>query len=446
MSPLVILALLSAPLRATRVVEAEHWELDLGGDLKSFAFSVWPYEWHLVPDESLATMGLEPEPLMPEDPLAQGALDMRLKLELELGEHISLSAHGRTAASYYSQSLEAGALSFGATGPGRGQAIDLSWDPISAPNYDMQGRMDRLVAKLSIPHLDLALGRQPVSFGSSWIFNPMDLVAPFSPTDVDQEYKPGVDAARVDAYFGMAGHVTAVAAYADDWSLEGTVLALHGSYTLGITDLGLLVASNHAEPVFGLDAAGSMGPVGWNSGVTLTLPGDEDPFVRAVVGAMYILPLDITWMGELYLQTFGATEASDYLAVYDSARFARGELWAAGRYYAASSLAREINPLVTGSVFAVVNLGDPSAMIGPALSWSAAHNAELAAGAFFGAGQRPHDVEIHAQDLQREDGTWITDEAEAELIMEQLMLDRVDTGSEFGMIPAVAYVQIKLYF
>ncbi len=441
-------ALLCPSAFALPVVETEPFTLDVAGDIKSFTFTAFPYEWYLLPDETLETLGMEQEPLMPEDPMAQGALDGRLKVAMRFGEHVSLVAHARSAASYYSQALEAGAISLGSGGEGKAQVVDMSWQPVDAPNYVVEGRVDRLVAKVSVPHLDLSVGRQPVSFGSSMVFTPMDLVAPFSPTDIDTEYKPGVDAVRVDGYFGMGGQVSAVVAYAGGWTWDRSIVALHGQYTLGITDIGLLAAYNHAEPVFGINAAGSIGAVGWQGEGTLTLPADddEDPFVRASLGAFYSFYEGPSITAELYYQSFGGADATEYLTVYDSARFARGEVWAAGRYYGALSVSYELTPLVNIATFGVVNLADPSAMIGPSVVWSAAQNCDLVAGAFFGAGERPHDVEIFAEDFQDEDGTWIVDEQELEAIYEDVLAERTDLGSEFGMIPAVAYVQMKMYF
>ena len=428
---------------AAPVVDAEGWSLDLAGDIKSFTFTAFPYDWYLVPDEDLEAFGMEPMPLMPEDPMAQGALDGRLKLRLDIGDHFTIDAHARSAASYYSQALEAGAISLGGSGGGYDEVVDMSWAPVDAPNYLLEGRMDRLAARVSIPHLDITLGRQPVSFGSSWIFTPMDLVAPFSPTDIDTEYRPGVDAARVDAYFGMAGKLSAVAAYAGGWDLDGTVLALHGGGTIGITDVGGLVSMNRGEPVFGLNVASSIGAVGIQGEATLTLPpdDDEDPFVRAALGANWMPLEDLSLMGELYYQSFGGADSTEYLGVYSTERFARGEVWSAGRYYAALTAGYQLTPLVGISAFSVINLADPSAMIGPSLSWSVADNAELSLGAFFGAGERPKDIELTMDDV-----AGVTDEDEYEQVLEDIMLERTDVGSEFGMIPSVAFAQIKLYF
>jgi len=434
--------LIPSPAAARTLVDTNRWQFDLSGDLKTFSYTAFPYDWYVVPDDDLAAMGMEPVPLMPEDPLAMGALDGRLKAGLQIGSHVSLDAQVRTGASYASQTLSAGAISLGTGARARDEVVKLSWQPVDAPDFGVEGRVDRLAARLSVPHLDVTLGRQAVSFGSAWIFTPMDLVAPFSPTDIDTEYKPGVDAVRVDGFVGTAGQVSAVAAWAGAWSLEGAVLALHGGWTFGVTDVGLFAAAHRAEPVLGLDARGSLGTTGWHGEATVTLPEAEDPFVRAVLGADHVWDIGLTAMGEVYLQTFGAADPGGYLEVYASERFARGEVWAAGRWYAAGSLSWEIDPLVHAGAFAVVNLADPSAMLGPSLSWSAAQNAEVAAGAFVGIGRRPADIPVRMEDLYGDDGEPITDE---EVLMERL-LEGAEVGSEFGMVPTVGYVEVKLYF
>ena len=39
----------------------------------------------------------------------------------------------------------------------------------------------------------LSIGRQAVTWGNGYVFNPMDLVNPFPPTDIERDYKIGSD-------------------------------------------------------------------------------------------------------------------------------------------------------------------------------------------------------------------------------------------------------------
>jgi hypothetical protein len=140
--------------------------------------------------------------------------------------------------------------------------------------------------------------------------------------------------------------------------------------------------------------------------------------VRAVVGGDVRPTTTTTINGELYLQTFGASDPSGYLAILAGPRVLRGEVWTAGRYYAAAALSQEITPLLVTNVAIIANLEDPSALIAPGISWSVADEAAVVAGMYAGVGERA----VAADPIE----------------------DSV--RSEFGLYPIAAYVQMKAYF
>lgn len=368
---------------------------DLGGDVKSFFLGSFPYGHFLLP----------------EDPYGQGIVDGRLKLEagwrsLELVAHHAVTAQAPSS------------LGFGVANTGVGtsaaQVVDLSWDE-GGGDLRVTGRTDRLMLRGEVENVTWTLGRQPITFGKTLFFTPLDLVNPFNPTVIDQEYKPGVDAARVDTYFGMATQITAVGAYAGSWDLDGTVLAAYGQSTFGVWDIGPFVGVIRSDLVLGMATAGSVGPVGLRGEGTWTLPPEdrnEDAFVRVAVGADYRPTTTTTLSTELYLQSNGESEPSEYLTQALGDRYARGELWLLGRSYAALSVAQEIIPIVNANLALIGNLEDASLMLLPGVSWSVGDNSEVSAGAYFGVGERP-DVTVE---------------------------------SEFGLVPATGYMQMRAYF
>ena len=177
------------------------------------------------------------------------------------------------------------------------------------------------------------------------------------------------------------------------------------------------------------------------SAVTLPFPPEEDgeeqedPFVRVVLGADGRTSFGLTLMGELYVQSVGTHVAEDYLSVAVTERFARGDLWTMGHFYGALTIAQEILPILNVSLITVVNFLDPSALLGPGLSWSVASNADFVVGGFVALGKRPADLEL--LDLIGPDGVPLSAEQAVEVI---------EAGSEFGLAPHQAYVQLKLYF
>jgi hypothetical protein len=415
---LALIAALASPTaaQAARLVDQDDLEIDFGGDVKGLFDVAFPYE-HLF---------------MPEDPLGRAAVDFRLKLDGRY-RFFSWSFHHQATALIRTPGY--GSLGIGSTATAPPSPIDMSWSALDTDGFALQGRVDRLVVRFHAPHLDVAIGRQPISFGTGFFFTPMDLVAVYAPSVVDREYKPGVDATRLDFWIGNTGHITVVAALTGDFDLDGLLIAAHGGFTVGLFDLGFFAAKVHDDAVFGFDTSGSLGPVGVHSDFTVTVPKEDDVFIRAMIGANILLPENFTISGELYGQSVGALHADDYMDVARLDRFERGELWTMGHFYGALALNKEVTPLIYVNLSAIVNFLDPSMLLGPGFTWSIANNVTLAAGGFFAIGERPEELEI--EDLLHDDFTPFTEDE---------VLDAFEPNSEFGLMPHQAYLQINAYF
>jgi hypothetical protein len=410
----------AGPASAARVVDDDAATLDIGGDIKTYGVGMFAYDHFLMPD----------------DPVGQGVFGFRTKLDGGIGRWFRYSFHHQMGATVMSEAMS---LTMSPTGGSTGeeipQAVDLSWAALEGANHTISGRMDRMWISFRVPHFDFTVGRQPVYFGSAFFFTPMDLVSPFSPVVIDREYKPGIDSARADIYIGMSGKISIVAAHAGSWDLEGSILAAHGGFTVGVFDLGFFAGEIYKSTVFGFDFSGALGPVAVYGEATVTLEKDETPFVRAVVGANHRFDIGLSLMGEFYVQSLGGADPEDYLALTATDRFQRGELWAMGRYYGALTLTYELTPLINVSAFVVANLRDPSFLVGPSLSWSVADNVELAAGLYLALGKRPDEMD--EMDFLNEDFTVKTEEE---------ILASIPVNSEFGLSPSMAYLNMKVYF
>lgn len=391
---------------------------DATGHLKSFAVATFPYD----------------SPILPADPTGQGFVDGRLTLSLDVGEvfHFEI-AHAITAFLGGSGNpLGTGGLSTGVglTAP---EALPLTWTAFDEDGpFHLRGRTDRLVFVVHGPKIDVAVGRQPVSFGNGRFFTPLDLVSPFTPATIDTEYKPGVDAVRVDVFPTFSSSITAVAAFSGDegwtggWTERDVTVALHGQGTVGVTDLGAMYAFVEGDHVVGVTVASGVGPVGLFGDVAVTVPREDledDPFVRAVVG-LDGRPSSTTMVsGELYVQSFGSVRATDLLDTLSGERARRGEIWLAGLAYLGLTVSQEITPLVSVSLTTLTNLTEPSSLIVPGLSWSVAANADVLAGAYIPVGTRPENRTPTLDNLLP-----------------------VAFRSEFGTYPASAYLQVRAYF
>ena len=408
------------------LAHAQDITIDTGGHLKNFFVASFPYEE------------------LSMDPTGQGVVNGRFNLRIRAGK-FTFDAHHTAAISALSGSAAVGFADTGTTAAAP-ELVGMSWglwdeaaeDGVIEGNLEAQGRMDRLLLKASLPGVDVAVGRQPISFGNGLFFTPLDLVNPFTPATIDTEYKPGVDAVRADAYIGMS-QVTAAVAYiqpdetlseyldTDEALLDALAAAVYGKTTLGVTDLSLFLGQIHGDSVVGLGVASSIGPVGVHAEGALTMPYEgvlteaddtyEDPFVRAVLGGFFQPAEKLSLSGEVYLQTLGAEDSADYLTQLTGDRYLRGELWAAGRAYGGLSAGYQITPLIGSSVAIITNLTDPSALLSPGVSWSVSDNADVLLGAYVGLGERP-DIDLLS----------------------------FAANSEFGLYPAAGYLQMRSYF
>ena len=393
-------------------------------DVKTFFVTVHPFE-HV---------------LMPPSDTAQGFVDMRGRLQWEVLDNLSVEVHHVVTSGtpqYQTQlqldlaemgvELEEGMASNLMTGVGlqAPEAVDLSWS-MDDTDLFLQGRTDRLFLQTSFGNHTLRVGRQAISFGHGMVFNPMDLVQPFSIATIDNEYKAGIDAVRLDSYFGMMGQVTGVIAYAGSWDRDGLTAVLNAQGTIGLTDISVFAGSVRSDVVLGTGLVSSVGAVGLHSDVTLTLPEtDEDPFVRVTTGALWRPFSSSSVTMEYYYQSLGASDASGYLDFASSDRYARGELWVMGQHYATIGWGQELTALSMLNAAFIANLKDASMMVSPSLSVSVSDNVQMVAGGYVGVGERPNATST------------------TEILLNSKALE---LNSEFGLMPGSGFIQVRSYY
>lgn len=400
---------------------------ELHADLKTFTLVSFPYD---APE-------LEAVGAWPTGPTGSATLVGRARLRVAFSPTTRLDVHHAVAVLPTGASGSSSGLGSTGVALDTPELVALTWhappDP-EAGGASITGRTDRLVFQVEAGPATLAVGRQPVFFGTGQMFTPLDLISPFSPATIDTEYTPGVDAVRLDTYAGLGFQQSVAAAWAgsctpltptvddrcEDAGLADLVLASWTRGTVGVTDLALFLGEVHDDEVIGVSLVSSVGPVGLHGDASLTLPPGhlddreptEDPFVRAVIGGDVRPGSTTSLSAEVYVQTNGADDPADYLTQAMGPRYARGELWALGRVYAALAVSQEIRPTVQGSLALIANLEDPSLLVAPALSVNVSSEVDLSAGMYLGVGARPDGLELR---------------------------------SELGLLPATGFVRIALY-
>ncbi|TNF36865.1 MAG: hypothetical protein EP329_04510 [Deltaproteobacteria bacterium] len=312
---------------------------------------------------------------------------VRLEWKLTLGELATVEVHDRFALTVTgSDAALASGLGVGVT-PAPSRTVNLRSLIVDEPSTTLEHDLDRLVLRLFLGRVDVAVGRQAISWGTSNLFTVADAWAAFSPFDLDTSQKRGVDALRVGLPLGESVELDLVVAdrgSADDLSGGARLTAY-----LGDADVYLALAKQWGElAVMGgvsaaVDEVKLRGEVWWGA---WDLDREEVLNPRATIGVDWFHG-DLTLSVEAHYNGAGAERAGDYVALAaTSPELARGEIFWLGRYYAGAAAVYKLTEQLTFTVSLLSNLGDPSLLVVSALRYDVAENVDLGIGAFDGIG------------------------------------------------------------
>lgn len=275
----------------------------------------------------------------------------------------------------------AGVVPLPGNGVNRRLDLDHSWQ--HDDGWASRLQIDRLNLSHTTGRIDTVIGRQAIGFGRIVIFSPLDIIAPFPPDALDTDVRPGVDALRVTAHYGLDGQLGAVAVFGDA-SRHDSYLAAWADNHAGI-DLLALGGMLRERPMFGLGLAGSLGTLGlkgeaaFYKGERVGSPGGDihrHMLITAVEG-WYRLDSGITLITQYLHNGAGASHPADYLETARSAPVREGLTTLLGRHYLLAAPSVELHPLATLNGLLIWNLTDDSWMLRPTLAINLADNLSI---------------------------------------------------------------------
>jgi len=293
----------------------------------------------------------------------------------------------------------------------RYQALDGTWDQDDRGEFTAGLTLDRALAKFSCGLGDLTLGRQPITLGKAYFWNPLDVYHPFNPEQLDRDYKPGVDAVRWDIPLGPFSGLNLLYVFGPtlprnpdpgqdrffETSWYGSSLLVRGFATVRGWDLAAQAGKVYGGYQLGVGTVGEVGPIEvrleaarfwYEAGERLPFPlkGDLlESHVEAVAGIGHRFESSLTFEFEYLFN--GAGDPEDLAASFY--RLSRGAILHAGRHLAGFMVSYELLPIVTGQVVWIYSFSDRSSLVQPSLKVSLSNEAELLLSATFALGDRP---------------------------------------------------------
>ncbi|MYD72348.1 MAG: hypothetical protein F4W89_16635 [Acidobacteria bacterium] len=345
---------------------------------------------------------------------------LRLTVEPSVGP-FDLEVAYEHAATFRQSAGEASLGLGGLSGvPGGGEWFDLQRTVTGDPTERVHWlhRFDRLNVSWSPSStVELSVGRQAVSWGTTLFLTPADPFVPFSPTDPFRVFRGGVDAARLRMYPGPLSEIDVV--FRPTRTLAGEEVTL---LARGLTTVLNWELSGWGGTLYG-HAAGAVGLAGGLGAWAVRAEGVVRDYDGTVVGRGTV-GIDRNWVVSgrnlgivMEYQRDGRAAATPdrFEPILESNEFARGEYQVFGRDEMAMTITWEAHPLLSLSGLALWNLNDRSVIIAPGFSYSASDNTTFAGGVYVGRGA--------------------TDAPEDQLL-----------ASEYGLVGVTGYLSLTWFF
>ena len=125
--------------------------------------------------------------------------------------------------------------------------------------------VDRVSYQHRFDKITAGIGRQAVDWGSGRFWQPLNVFGAFAPTDLDTDFKPGIDAAVINWYPSDFSSLTTVYAFApnDNDDIDNSAAIYYRRQLGEQVEISLLAGQVIGNTVTGLSLEGELQGMGW---------------------------------------------------------------------------------------------------------------------------------------------------------------------------------------
>lgn len=281
------------------------------------------------------------------DTLSADQQTLRLMLD-ESGENSEWSLHLRNrrlhSSAYPQRGAQPSDLFRYHTGAGNWLA------PSTPDDYTRVGyEIDRAVYRRRFEALTVGLGRQAVDWGSGRLWQPLNLFGAFAPTDLDTDYKPGIDALSLETYPGPFSSLQALYAWAphDAPELENSG-ALYYRRALGeASELTAAAGRISGSKALGASFESAWGGMGWRiEGLLYRVPEEEQSELFWIAGIEHQFENGSLLILEWYENSRGGATQAELATLGDDPLLAGGLQQHLSRRVLGLGLSKDLTPLL----------------------------------------------------------------------------------------------------
>lgn len=267
------------------------------------------------------------------------------------------------------------------------ELINLDSGIMERRNLVWRHRLYRVYAEWDRYPVRLTAGRQQVSWGTGYFWNPTDLFNPVTFALVEPDERHGVDAASLELSLGTLSQVHAV------WAPGRNPRQGRGAVRLKTNvhdyDFSVIGGWFFRDRIMGADFSGQIRGAGFRGEWLHNFAWRKAAYDQMVLGADYRFRGGVTLIGE-YLYNSGALSESELLRNLSLAQV--GSVMTLSRHLAGLYLDYQAHPLVHLTGYMSVDLEKGGLFLGPRVSWNILTDLDLEAGALMAAGGGEYSI------------------------------------------------------
>jgi hypothetical protein len=271
-------------------------------------------------------------------------------------------------------------------------------------NFTERHFLDNAYLKLALKHFDLILGKQQISLGSGYVWNPLDVFNIKDPLDPTYE-QPGHNAIRLDVPVGLRYSITAIYSADDTWKNSAKLLRFKGGishfdYSLVVAhtiwrfhdytqfDFGSMdfVELPEQRQLLGASLAGELLGLGTWAEYGYNQMDKSEDFYELVIGLDYTFDFQTYFMIEYYRNTLGKTNYKQY-DLNDWMRQFTAEQKAISRDQIYTFIRHPVTDFIDLGASCIFSISDKSLAVIPTLNYSFAENMDIMAYLNFNLGK-----------------------------------------------------------
>ena len=357
----------------------------------------------------------------PNDPMlyprrwsATGLTRLRLTLDGQLNERARAELAYEQRARIITKNAGAG----GASGllPDLAQApyrlTQLDWQIArDGDTFSYRHEIDRAFVSYQPAWGEVVVGRQAIGLGRGVMFGAVDVFAPFSPAEIDRDWRRGVDAVRLQYRTSATSSVELIGAFGRSW--DDSALLLRARGYVGRVDGELVVGKRARDLMVGAVLSAAVGDAEAHLEFALFdtpeaqanggLFGIDHLVAKIVAGTSYTFDVGngLTVYGEYHYSGFGVPDLDNAQRQFTSPdfleRLARGDLQILGRHAFGCQASYPFNDTVAGSLLVLVSPTDGSGVVSPSVRWDLTQSASLTLAAYVPWGSAPRRGRITSE-------------------------------------------------